>query len=177
LIKSSLTSKKEKGADYLLIISVLILSVIGTVFIYSASNYSAEATYGDPYYFVKKQVIGICLGIIAMIFTANVSYDKLKKFTLPVSVISFISLALVFVPGIGVENYGAKRWIGFGGLTLQPSEIAKLLPRQPQDLVLPLFKSTEETVVNLPQSHLHLHNAFLCLLVPARLLTTSIPNR
>lgn len=120
-----MTSKKEKGGDYLLIISVLILSVIGTVFIYSASNYSAEATYGDPYYFVKKQVIGICLGIIAMIFTANFNYDKLKKFTLPVSVISFISLALVFIPGIGVENYGAKRWIGFGGLTLQPSEIAK----------------------------------------------------
>ena len=38
---------------------------------------------------------------------------------------SFLLLVLVFVPGIGVENYGAKRWIGFGGFTLQPSEIAK----------------------------------------------------
>ena len=39
--------------------------------------------------------------------------------------LSVILLALVFVPGLGIENYGAKRWIGLGGLTIQPSEIAK----------------------------------------------------
>lgn len=115
---------KKKG-DYALVIAVTVLAVIGTVFIYSASNYSAKATYGDAFYFVKKQVVGIALGIVAMVFTGIYDYRKLKKFTIPISVISFLLLALVFVPGIGVENYGAKRWIGFGGVTLQPSEIAK----------------------------------------------------
>ena len=117
--------KITRGGDYALLIAVVILAAVGTVFIYSASNYSAEAVYGDAYFFVKKQVIGIVLGVAAMIFTAFMNYEKLKKFTIPVSVISFLLLALVFVPGVGVENYGAKRWIGFGGFTIQPSEIAK----------------------------------------------------
>lgn len=117
--------KKYSGGDYLLLAAVCLLAVIGMVFIYSASNYSANKTYNDSFYFVKKQGLGIALGIIAMILTATFDYHKLKKFVIPVSVISFITLVLVFIPGIGVENYGAKRWIGFGGVTLQPSEIAK----------------------------------------------------
>lgn len=124
-MKESLNKKSRLKGDYPLVIAVILLAVIGTVFIYSASNYSALATYGDAFYFVKKQVIGILLGIVAMIFTGFYDYKKLKKFNLPISVISLILLSLVFVPGIGVENYGAKRWLGFGGVTLQPSEIAK----------------------------------------------------
>ncbi|MBE5737736.1 MAG: putative lipid II flippase FtsW [Clostridiales bacterium] len=115
----------KKTSDYLLIIAVIMLAIIGTVFIFSASNYSALKTYGDSLYFVKKQVVGIVLGVVVMIFSATFDYNKLKKFTLPIAIISFITLILVFVPSIGVENYGAKRWIGIGGLTLQPSEIAK----------------------------------------------------
>ena len=111
--------------DYFLLFAVIVLAVVGTIFIYSASNYSAEATYGDPYYFVKKQVIGIMLGIAAMTATALFDYKKLSAFSIPVSIISVVLLILVFVPGLGVENYGARRWIGFGSFTLQPSEIAK----------------------------------------------------
>ncbi len=122
--KNKLLSNKNRG-DYFLIIAVIVLSVIGTVFIYSASNYSAKSTYGDAFYFVKKQVIGILLGIAVMIFTCNFDYRNWKKFSIIVSVLSIILLALVFIPGIGVENYGARRWIGFGAFTIQPSEIAK----------------------------------------------------
>ncbi len=118
------TFEKKKG-DYALLIAVVLLAVIGTIFIYSASNYSAEATYGDATYFVKKQVIGILLGLVAMIFTATFNYQKLKKLCIPLCAISFLLLGLVFVPFIGVENYGARRWIGIGGFTIQPSEIAK----------------------------------------------------
>ena len=119
-----ITITRRKG-DYSLLFSVILLSVVGTIFIYSASRYSALSTYNDSLYFVKKQIIGILLGIAAMIFTSFYNYNKLKKFTIPVSIIAFVLLCLVFVPGIGVENYGAKRWIVFGGFTLQPSEIAK----------------------------------------------------
>lgn len=109
----------------MLLIAVVLLAVIGTIFIYSASNYSANATYGDEFYFVKKQVVGILLGVVAMVFTANFNYVKLKKFCLPLSIVSFVLLILVFIPGIGIENYGAKRWIGIGGVSVQPSEVAK----------------------------------------------------
>ena len=123
-IAKSLNKKKEKG-DFLLLVAVILLSLIGTVFIYSASNYSANKTYGDSFYFVKKQVIGVVLGIIAMFIAGNFNYKNLKKINLPLSVLAIILLLLVFVPGVGVENYGAKRWIGFSAITIQPSEIAK----------------------------------------------------
>lgn len=122
--KLKLGERNVKG-DYLLIIAVILLAVIGTVFIYSASNYSASATYGDAFYFVKKQVIGIAVGLVAMGLTMFFPYEKLKKLNIPITVIAIVGLVLVFIPGIGVENYGAKRWIGLGAFTLQPSEIAK----------------------------------------------------
>ena len=128
MIKKILHNKENKTngkGDYALLIAVVLLAVIGTIFIYSASNYSANATYKDSFYFVKKQVIGILLGVVVMLFTANFNHDKLKKFCIPLSIISFVLLILVFIPGIGVENYGARRWLGIGGLTIQPSEIAK----------------------------------------------------
>ena len=123
--KLSLYNKNSNHGDYFLLIAVVLLSLIGMIFIYSASNYSAKKTYGDAFYFVKKQAIGVLLGIVAMISASLFDYNKLKKLVVPVSIISFLTLLLVFVPGIGIENYGAKRWIGFGGITLQPSEIAK----------------------------------------------------
>ena len=116
--------EKPRG-DIALIIAVIILSIVGAVFIYSASSYSAKATYNDAFYFVKKQAIGIGVGIAVMLFMCFFDYRRLKKLTIPASIISFVLLILVFVPGLGVENYGARRWIGLGGITLQPSEISK----------------------------------------------------
>ena len=124
-LKNKKSNPRKNHGDVSLLVAVCLLAICGTIFIYSASNYSAEATYGDPFYFVKKQVVGIILGIVAMTATGLYDYNKLSKFNIPVSIIALITLLLVFVPGVGVENYGAKRWIGFGGVTIQPSEIAK----------------------------------------------------
>ena len=93
--------------------------------IYSASSYTAGVQYGDKLYFVKKQLIGVLLGTAAMVGTCFIPYKKLIKFRYPAIIIAAILLALVFVPVIGITNYGATRWIGFGGVTIQPSEIAK----------------------------------------------------
>ncbi|MBQ7340028.1 MAG: putative lipid II flippase FtsW [Clostridia bacterium] len=117
--------KKNKRGDYLLIIAVITLAVLGATFIYSASRYSALSTYNDEYYFVKKQVMGIMIGLITMFFACFFDYKRLKKLNPFLMIITVVLLLLVFVPGIGVENYGAKRWIGIGGFTLQPSELAK----------------------------------------------------
>ena len=54
LNKSLLKKQKTRRGDYLLLIAVVLLATVGTVFIYSASNYSALKTYGDAFYFVKK---------------------------------------------------------------------------------------------------------------------------
>jgi len=115
---------KFKG-DIFLLIAVVFLTLIGTVFIYSASNYSANKTYNDAFYFVKKQVLGIILGIVAMIFFTKIDHKKLQKYSNILGIITIVLLIAVFIPFIGVENYGAKRWIGIGSFTIQPSEIAK----------------------------------------------------
>lgn len=116
---------KNKKGDLSLVFAVIFLALIGLVFIYSASKYSAKSTYNDEFYFVKKQAVGIALGIVAMFVTAKCDYKKLNKFSSIFAIFAVILLALVFVPFLGVENYGAKRWIGIGSLTVQPSEFAK----------------------------------------------------
>ena len=101
------------------------MAVFGCIMIYSASSYTAKVQYGDSLYFVKKQIIGVVLGLAAMIGTYFFDYKKLAKLKYPAIIIAAVLLGLVFVPGIGITNYGATRWIGFGGFTIQPSEIAK----------------------------------------------------
>lgn len=99
----------------------------GILAIYSASSYVAKKQYGDELYFVKKQVLGFVLGLIAMLACGKIDCRRLqgKKIRWIALIVPILLLALVFVPGIGKSNYGATRWIGIGGFTLQPSELAK----------------------------------------------------
>lgn len=119
-----LIKTKKSNGDFFLIISLVILCVLGLIFIYSASNYVAEKDYKDKFFFVKKQAIGYGLGFAAYLFFAFFDYKKLKKYALIGLIISLVLLALVLTP-LGKEVYGAKRWIGIGGVTVQPSEIVK----------------------------------------------------
>lgn len=116
--------KHKNYGDFLLLIIPVLLSLFGALMVYSASKYSAKISYGNKFYFFKKQLIGVSLGAVAMIFTANFNYMRLKKIRYPLLIISLVALVLVFTP-FGIENYGAKRWIKFFGITIQPSEIVK----------------------------------------------------
>ncbi len=118
--------KSVKTLNLTLVFSVLLLSLLGVVFVFSASSYSAQIIYGSKFYFFTKQIFGVVLGVCGLLFFAFIDYHKLEKFKIQILVISIILLTLVFVPGLGVENYGAKRWLGILGITIQPSEIAKL---------------------------------------------------
>ena len=76
--------------------------------IYSASSYTAQVQYGDSLYFVKKQIIGVVLGIAAMVGTCFLPYTKLAKFKIPAVVIAVILLVLVFIPGVGKASAGLR---------------------------------------------------------------------
>ena len=117
---------KPQGDISLLLVTIF-LSAFGIVAIYSASGYVAKTQYGDEWYFVKKQLIGFVLGLVAMFVCARMDYRKLqgKKIRWIVLLVPILLLVLVFVPGIGKTNYGATRWIGIGSFTIQPSELAK----------------------------------------------------
>ncbi len=104
---------------------VLALTVFGCIMVYSASFYSANYHYGNKYFFLFKQILGVVLGIFAMIFFTFCDYHLLKKYKWWIIGLTFVLLALVFVPGLGMESYGAKRWVSILGFSIQPSEIAK----------------------------------------------------
>lgn len=126
LLKVNGSAKKiTKAGDVPLLICVAFMACFGCLMIYSASSYTAEVQYGDSLYFVKKQMIGVVLGLAAMVGTCFLPYKKLLKLKFPAVIVAVILLVLVFIPGVGITNYGATRWIGFGGITIQPSEIAK----------------------------------------------------
>ncbi|MFI3167463.1 MAG: putative peptidoglycan glycosyltransferase FtsW [Bacillota bacterium] len=114
----------SKNAKIIIAISVF-LSFLGLIMMYSAGRYQGETVYGDAFYFVKKQLVGVVLGLVCMCVLACVNAEFLKEIATPFAVISAVLLILVFIPYIGVENYGAKRWIKVVFFTIQPSDIAK----------------------------------------------------
>lgn len=124
LSKSNATNK-NKSINYILIISTIILVLIGLTFVYSASYYTAEKNTGNKYFYFIKQFGGAIVGGISMFFCSRLSKKFLKTMAIPLVILSAVLLIIVLIPGIGVENYGARRWIGVGGFTFQPSEIAK----------------------------------------------------
>lgn len=129
-VNESVNSKLRRPAgtgrgDTLLLVSVIALSLIGLVFVYSASRYNCEIAYNDKFYTTKKHCVGLLAGFAAMTFGALFDYRKYKKIGIFAVAAAIIMLALVFTP-LGFENYGAKRWIKLAGVTVQPSEIAKI---------------------------------------------------
>ncbi len=102
----------------------MLLCLIGMVMIYSASSYSAGLK-GDEFYYVKKQLIGFVIGLVCLIGCTIIKTETIYKLRYVILGVSYFLLILCLIPGIGVESYGAKRWLNLGIITLQPSEIAK----------------------------------------------------
>ena len=119
--------KKSKCKTDIIIIVCLVLALVtfGCIMVYSASFYSANYHYGNKYFFLIKQAMGVVMGVFAMIFFTYFDYHLLKKYKWWIVGLTFVLLALVFVPGLGMESYGAKRWVSILGFSIQPSEIAK----------------------------------------------------
>lgn len=124
-MKKSDSDKFYGKIDIVLVAAVSLLMALGVLMVYSASRYNAEVNYGNKYYYMLKQLTGVVLGTVAMVACAIADYHVLKKLRYVTLAVSFALLVAVFIPGVGVENYGAKRWINLPFFTIQASEIAK----------------------------------------------------
>lgn len=116
---------KFRQFNFVLFFTIILLVIFGIIMVYSASMFSADILYGNSKFFMLKQTFGAILGLGAMLFMSMIDYHKLEKTKWIVLGVSVILLALVFVPGIGVSNNGARRWLRLPFFTIQPSEIAK----------------------------------------------------
>jgi cell division protein FtsW len=117
---------KRKEPDFIILFTTMTLLAIGMVMVFSASAVIAMENRQDLYFHLRRQAFWSVLGLAAMIILSNYDYWKLKRWTNVTLLTSFILLLAVFIPGLGVEIYGAKRWIGIGGFTGQPSDLAKV---------------------------------------------------
>lgn len=117
--------KKVRGKiDLTFLILVLVILAIGLIMLFSASYVDALYREGDPFFYIKKQLIFAVVGIIAMLFIGYVvDYHILHRFALPILIVTEILLVIVyFCPPVN----GVHRWIPLPVVgTIQPSEIAK----------------------------------------------------
>ena len=116
---------RKKEADFILLFTMLTLLAIGIVMVFSASYYVLRER-NDPYFHLRRQVMWAAFGLAGMLFFSNYDYWKLKRWTNLALVTSLLLLLAIYIPGLGLEINGARRWIAIGGFTAQPSDMAKV---------------------------------------------------
>jgi cell division protein FtsW len=117
----------RRKPDHILMASIFLLTGFGLVTLYSSSYAFAERFFDDGLYFISRQLLLCVAGLAAFFIAAKIRLDILRKLVKPLVICAVILCCLTFVPGIGVTKNGAPRWIHFGPLTYQPSELVKVI--------------------------------------------------
>ena len=115
-----------KKIDKLLLISVILISLLGLLMIYSSSTIWAEYKYNDPYKFLKTQAIFLVFGYFLIYIISKIPYQIYLKYSNIILITCITLLILVLIPGIGTIRNGSRSWFGIGPFGIQPSEFAKL---------------------------------------------------
>ena len=107
--------------------AVASLVAIGLVMIYSASSAQAYSDHHNTAYYVMHQAVYLIVGLVLAYGAYRIDYRKLRALAPYALIVCMIALVAVLVPHVGVVVNGARRWIGAGLISLQPSEFAKLV--------------------------------------------------
>jgi cell division protein FtsW len=122
------SSARKFQADHVLIACVFLLVGVGLATLYSASYAFGERFFKSGLYFFSRQVIYCLIGLAAFFAASWVKLSTLRKFIVPMVVITLVLCALPLAPGVGVTKNGASRWIRVtASTTFQPSELVKLI--------------------------------------------------
>jgi cell division protein FtsW len=109
-----------------ILLTSLLLTGFGVVSVYSASAIVAMDRHQDPYFFVRRQMLFAIFGVLAMLTAIHIDYRQLQRWAPLGLVLTLILLGSVFLPMLGKEAGGAKRWLQVGRFSFQPAEIGKL---------------------------------------------------
>ena len=115
----------HRKSAYILFLAVLALLVIGIVMLFSTSAFARDS-HGDVYFFIKRQAMWFGVGLVVCIFAAVIDYHLWQRTWWLLFALALVLLALCYVPHIGMRLNGSRRWIGWGPITVQPSELAKV---------------------------------------------------
>ncbi len=117
----------QRYVDRGLLLSVTLLIGLGIVIMMSASVAVAERNYGDMYFFLKRQVFFLMLGLVVAYFIYRIKTTVWQRFGAKLLPVVLLLLVAVLLPVIGKEVNGSHRWINLGPVSLQVSEMAKLI--------------------------------------------------
>ncbi|MBI4426470.1 MAG: putative lipid II flippase FtsW [Candidatus Kerfeldbacteria bacterium] len=120
-------TRSSRRLDPALLLIVGAIVVFGLVVLSSASTVVAYQQYGDSTYFLKRQLLSILIGVIIFSVTVRIDYRQWRAVAFPLLVLSIALLVAVFIPGIGRELLGARRWISIGPIFFQPAELVKIM--------------------------------------------------
>lgn len=102
----------------------VILICIGVVMIFSASSIYAWEKYKDSFFFLKRHLSFLVIGLFLTFLVMSIDYRKFRRFAKPLLIFSLFLLVLVLIPGISREVSGARRWFRYKFISFQPSELA-----------------------------------------------------
>ena len=117
---------KKGTIDYWLFVIVLILCCIGLVMVLSASQYAAAYDFGDSYYYLKRQVINIIVGLAVMFVAVKFDYRAYAGLAWPIFWAGVLMMALVMFTPLGDDSGGSVRWLKIGPVRFLPSDVMKL---------------------------------------------------
>ncbi len=115
----------QRKSAHFLFLAVLCMLVIGIVMLFSTSAFAKDAKH-DVYFFVKRQAVWLVIGLIVCTVAALLDYHFWQRTWWIWFALALLTLALCFIPHLGMRINGSRRWVAAGPFTFQPSEIGKV---------------------------------------------------
>ena len=118
------TTLRAPGLDWLLLLAVLALVTLGSLLVWSATSHREDLTGGDPAAYLKKQLVNVAIGLVLLVIVMATDHRWVRIVAPLVYLASVGGLVLVLTAGSTVN--GSRSWLQLGGMSIQPSEFAKL---------------------------------------------------
>ena len=112
------------GLDWVLMLAVLVLVALGTLLVWSATSHRDQLTGGDPTAYLRKHLVNVVIGIVLMVLVLALDHRWVRIVAPPVYLAAIVGLLLVLTMGSTIN--GSRSWLQLGGMSIQPSELAKL---------------------------------------------------
>lgn len=115
------------GYDWILISCALLLSIIGSALVYSASKQRLFDAGVNTDFYLQRHIFNIIVGIVLALIVSRISFRTARAYAIIIYGAAVLGLIMVLIPGVGKSQGGAQAWLALpGGFTFQPSEFTKV---------------------------------------------------
>jgi len=122
-----LAQQQAQGYDLVLLAAAVLLTLVGVVMIYSASSTVSDKNFGTSVFYLRAHLVHVTVGLTAMVIAMRVPVDVWRR-CVPFGMLAcFLMLILVLIPGIGHQVGGARRWFRLSVISVQPTELLKIV--------------------------------------------------